>query len=138
MGPACLSSSAVCRLSVCLSPCLLAVLLRAESPILNAIEHATSIMEEIPLDDPSFIATAIVIPGIGDGDDGGPSVLIGRMFSGCRDDQLSSDVMDVTRFGLPNAEGAGGACTHAFLVNLVSPGAVNVTPASTVASTDYS
>lgn len=43
-----------------------------------------------------------------------------RMFSGCRDEETSADVHDVAKFGLPDAEGAGGACTNAVLVNLVS------------------
>lgn len=42
------------------------------------------------------------------------------MFSGCEDTQTSADVHDVAKFGLPNATGAGGACTNAVLVNLVS------------------
>ncbi|CAM9287803.1 unnamed protein product, partial [Laminaria digitata] len=40
-----------------------------------------------------------------------------RMFSGCDDDQTSADVHDVAKFGLPDASGAGGACTNAVLVN---------------------
>lgn len=42
-----------------------------------------------------------------------------RMFSGCMDEQTSADVQDVSKFGLPDAEGAGGACTNAVLANLV-------------------
>lgn len=41
-----------------------------------------------------------------------------RMFSGCMDSQTSADVHDVSKFGLPNADGAGGACTNAMLLNL--------------------
>mmetsp|Transcript_18680 Transcript_18680/g.60391 ORF Transcript_18680/g.60391 Transcript_18680/m.60391 type:complete len:351 (-) Transcript_18680:118-1170(-) len=37
------------------------------------------------------------------------------MFSGCKDSQTSADVHDVSSFGLPDADGAGGACTHALL-----------------------
>lgn len=43
-----------------------------------------------------------------------------RMFSGCEDVQTSADVHDVAKFGLPDATGAGGACTNAVLANLVS------------------
>ena len=42
------------------------------------------------------------------------------MFSGCDDHQTSADVHDVAKFGLPDASGAGGACTNAVLVNAVS------------------
>lgn len=42
------------------------------------------------------------------------------MFSGCDDHQTSADVHDVAKFGLPDAQGAGGACTNAVLVNVVS------------------
>lgn len=51
-------------------------------------------------------------------------VLLGdnRMFSGCMDSQTSADVHDVSKFGLPNADGAGGACTNAMLLNLVGLG----------------
>ena len=42
------------------------------------------------------------------------------MFSGCEDCQTSADVHDVAKFGLPDATGAGGACTNAVLVNAVS------------------
>lgn len=41
-----------------------------------------------------------------------------RMFSGCMDSQTSADVQDVSKFGLPNADGAGGACTNAMLLTL--------------------
>lgn len=41
------------------------------------------------------------------------------MFSGCMDSQTSADVHDVSKFGLPNADGAGGACTNALLLTLV-------------------
>ncbi|CAN0229943.1 unnamed protein product [Pylaiella littoralis] len=41
-----------------------------------------------------------------------------RMFSGCMDSQTSADVHDVSKFGLPNADGAGGACTNAMLLTL--------------------
>lgn len=44
------------------------------------------------------------------------------MFSGCQDEQTSADVHDVAKFGLPDATGAGGACTNAILVNLVRCG----------------
>jgi len=40
------------------------------------------------------------------------------MVSGCKDDQTSADVMDVSSFGLPPvnpAEKAGGACTNSVL-----------------------
>ncbi|CAM9676727.1 unnamed protein product [Ectocarpus sp. 12 AP-2014] len=40
------------------------------------------------------------------------------MFSGCEDVQTSADVHDVAKFGLPDATGAGGACTNAVLANL--------------------
>jgi len=40
------------------------------------------------------------------------------MFSGCADSQTSADVHDVASFGLPDAEGAGGACTHALLKSI--------------------
>lgn len=43
-----------------------------------------------------------------------------RMFSGCEDSQTSADVHDVAKFGLPDATGAGGACTNAVLANVVS------------------
>lgn len=43
-----------------------------------------------------------------------------RMFSGCEDEQTSADVHDVAKFGLPDASGAGGACTNAVLANVVS------------------
>lgn len=36
------------------------------------------------------------------------------------DSQTSADVQDVSKFGLPNADGAGGACTNAMLLTLVS------------------
>lgn len=42
-----------------------------------------------------------------------------RMFSGCKDCQTSADVNDVKQFGLPDADGAGGACTNAMLLTLV-------------------
>ena len=42
------------------------------------------------------------------------------MFSGCEDAQTSADVQDVAKFGLPDASGAGGACTNAVLANVVS------------------
>lgn len=42
------------------------------------------------------------------------------MFSGCKDSQTSTEVGDVSSFGLPDADGAGGACTNAFLLTLVS------------------
>lgn len=45
---------------------------------------------------------------------------IARMFSGCEDAQTSADVHDVAKFGLPDATGAGGACTNAVLANVVS------------------
>ncbi|CAB1101078.1 unnamed protein product [Ectocarpus sp. CCAP 1310/34] len=38
------------------------------------------------------------------------------MFSGCMDSQTSADVKDVSKFGLPDADGAGGACTNAMLL----------------------
>jgi hypothetical protein len=38
-----------------------------------------------------------------------------RMFSGCMDAQTSADVHDVSSFGLPDSDGAGGACTNALL-----------------------
>jgi hypothetical protein len=38
-----------------------------------------------------------------------------KMISGCKDSQTSADVGDVSRFGLPNSQGAGGACTNAIL-----------------------
>ena len=41
------------------------------------------------------------------------------MFSGCMDSQTSADVQDVSKFGLPDADGAGGACTNAMLLTLV-------------------
>ncbi|CAM9316885.1 unnamed protein product [Ectocarpus sp. 6 AP-2014] len=41
-----------------------------------------------------------------------------RMFSGCMDSQTSADVKDVSKFGLPDADGAGGACTNAMLLTL--------------------
>ncbi|CAM9438356.1 unnamed protein product [Scytosiphon promiscuus] len=41
-----------------------------------------------------------------------------RMFSGCEDVQTSADVHDVAKFGLPDATGAGGACTNAILANV--------------------
>eukprot|EP00903_Cladosiphon_okamuranus_P007076 g6876.t1 len=41
-----------------------------------------------------------------------------RMFSGCMDSQTSADVHDVSKFGLPDADGAGGACTNAMLLTL--------------------
>ncbi|CAM9599946.1 unnamed protein product [Ectocarpus sp. 6 AP-2014] len=41
-----------------------------------------------------------------------------RMFSGCEDVQTSADVHDVAKFGLPDATGAGGACTNAVLANV--------------------
>eukprot|EP00752_Nemacystus_decipiens_P011242 g9991.t1 len=41
-----------------------------------------------------------------------------RMFSGCMDSQTSADVQDVSKFGLPDADGAGGACTNAMLLTL--------------------
>ncbi|CAM9241592.1 unnamed protein product, partial [Discosporangium mesarthrocarpum] len=41
-----------------------------------------------------------------------------RMFSGCQDCQTSADVHDVSSFGLPDACGAGGACTNAMLLTL--------------------
>lgn len=47
-------------------------------------------------------------------------LLVFRMFSGCEDAQTSADVQDVSRFGLPDATGAGGACTNAVLANIVS------------------
>ncbi|CAN0446996.1 unnamed protein product, partial [Scytosiphon promiscuus] len=40
------------------------------------------------------------------------------MFSGCMDCQYSMDCPDVNKFGLTNAEGAGGACTNALLLTL--------------------
>ncbi|CAM9230320.1 unnamed protein product [Choristocarpus tenellus] len=40
------------------------------------------------------------------------------MFSGCQDAQCSADVQDVSSFGLPDANGAGGACTNALLLTL--------------------
>lgn len=42
------------------------------------------------------------------------------MFSGCTDAQTGADVHDVRKFGLPDANGAGGACTNALLANVVS------------------
>lgn len=36
------------------------------------------------------------------------------------DSQTSADVQDVSKFGLPDADGAGGACTNAMLLTLVS------------------
>jgi len=44
-----------------------------------------------------------------------------RMFSGCKDEQTSADVYDVSSFGLPatcGAGGAGGACTNAMVLSL--------------------
>lgn len=44
-----------------------------------------------------------------------------RMFSGCKDEQTSADVYDVSSFGLPaecGPGGAGGACTNAMIANL--------------------
>ncbi len=38
-----------------------------------------------------------------------------KMFSGCKDDQTSADVSNVAKFGLPDSDGAGGACTNALL-----------------------
>jgi hypothetical protein len=38
-----------------------------------------------------------------------------KMISGCKDKQTSADVHDVSRFGLPDAKGAGGACTNSLL-----------------------
>ena len=39
-----------------------------------------------------------------------------KMISGCRDDQTSADVHDVSQFGLPaSPPGAGGACTNSLL-----------------------
>ncbi|KAG5176440.1 Metacapase [Tribonema minus] len=40
-----------------------------------------------------------------------------RMISGCQDAQTSADVQDVSSFGLPDSEGAGGACTNALLLS---------------------
>ena len=40
------------------------------------------------------------------------------MFSGCKDEQTSADVYDVSSFGLPEDAGpggAGGACTNALM-----------------------
>ena len=47
------------------------------------------------------------------------------MFSGCRDEQTSADVSDVTSFGLPAVsavEKAGGACTNGLLSTLKDSG----------------
>jgi len=44
-----------------------------------------------------------------------------RMFSGCKDEQTSADVYDVSSFGLPadtGPGGAGGACTNAIVLSL--------------------
>ncbi|CAM9296919.1 unnamed protein product [Chrysoparadoxa australica] len=41
-----------------------------------------------------------------------------KMFSGCQDHQTSADVQDISKFGLPDANGAGGACTNAILLTL--------------------
>jgi len=44
-----------------------------------------------------------------------------HMFSGCRDEQTSADVHDVSSFGLPpdcGPGGAGGACTNAMMLAL--------------------
>jgi len=44
-----------------------------------------------------------------------------HMFSGCRDEQTSADVYDVSSFGLPKDSGpggAGGACTSAIIRSL--------------------
>jgi hypothetical protein len=44
-----------------------------------------------------------------------------RMFSGCKDEQTSADVYDVSSFGLPTncgPGGAGGACTNAMVLSL--------------------
>eukprot|EP00802_Teleaulax_amphioxeia_P019374 Tamp_19604.p1 GENE.Tamp_19604~~Tamp_19604.p1 ORF type:complete len:391 (-),score=70.30 Tamp_19604:77-1144(-) len=44
-----------------------------------------------------------------------------HMFSGCRDEQTSADVYDVSSFGLPEDSGpggAGGACTSAMIRSL--------------------
>ncbi|CAM9590977.1 unnamed protein product [Chrysoparadoxa australica] len=60
-----------------------------------------------PVDEESFAAQAEAsIPGTI------------RMFSGCDDHQTSADVHDVSSFGLPDADGAGGACTNALLLTL--------------------
>ncbi|CAN0003514.1 unnamed protein product [Ascophyllum nodosum] len=42
------------------------------------------------------------------------------MFSGCQDSQTSADVQDVSKFGLPNSDGSGGACTNALLLTLAN------------------
>uniref|UniRef100_A0A7S0YNU0 Peptidase C14 caspase domain-containing protein n=1 Tax=Hemiselmis tepida TaxID=464990 RepID=A0A7S0YNU0_9CRYP len=44
-----------------------------------------------------------------------------RMFSGCKDEQTSADVYDVSSFGLPantGPGGAGGACTNSIVLSL--------------------
>jgi len=44
-----------------------------------------------------------------------------RMFSGCKDEQTSADVYDVSSFGLPKDSGpggAGGACTNSMVLSL--------------------
>ena len=44
-----------------------------------------------------------------------------HMFSGCKDEQCSADVYDVSTFGLPKDSGpggAGGACTNAMMLAL--------------------
>ena len=44
-----------------------------------------------------------------------------RMFSGCKDDQTSADVSDVSSFGIPlpnSSERSGGACTNSLLHTL--------------------
>jgi len=42
------------------------------------------------------------------------------MISGCKDEQTSADVYDVSKFGLPDSHRAGGACTNALLKTLHS------------------
>lgn len=40
------------------------------------------------------------------------------MISGCQDEQTSADVSNVSKYGLPDSNGAGGACTSALLRTL--------------------
>ncbi len=52
-----------------------------------------------------------------------PAVVM--MISGCRDEQTSADVGDVSSFNLPQDAGpggAGGACTNSMLANLLNDG----------------